>query len=114
MAKPDPELLEQRVAKLRGFAERSPDDELAWFGLGRALLDLGRAAEAVAPLRRATACKADYSAAWRELGRALSASGDRAAAASAWRQGLVVAERTGDLQTAREIEVFLRRADRVS
>ncbi len=53
----------------------------------------------------------DYSAAHRGLGRALEKSGRRADAIAAYRKGLEVAAQTGDLQTKKEIEVFLRRLE---
>jgi hypothetical protein len=69
---------------------------------------LGRAAD-----RRGHACavrlKPDYSAAHRGLGRALERAGRTAEAAAAYATGLEVAARTGDLQTKKGIEVFLRR-----
>jgi cytochrome c-type biogenesis protein CcmH/NrfG len=112
--KPDPKALEERAARLRSFLERNPGDDTAWFGLGRALADLERPAEAAEAFRRAVELRPDYTAAWRDLGRALLAAGQAVAASDALRQGLAAAERTGDLQAGREIEVFLRRATRSS
>ena len=110
--KPDPSALEERATRLRSFLERHAEDETAWFGLGRALAELERPAEAASAFRRAVGLRPDYTAAWRDLGRALLAAGDAAGGAEALRQGLAAAERTGDLQAGREIEVFLRRAAR--
>jgi hypothetical protein len=45
------------------------------------------------------------------LGRALERAGRREEARAAYRRGLEVAARTGDLPTKKEIEVFLRRLD---
>jgi len=112
--KPDPRALEERATRLRSFLERNPEDETAWFGLGRALVELERPGEAAAAFRRAVELRPDYTAAWRDLGRALLSGGDAAGGSEALRQGLAAAERTGDLQAGREIEVFLRRADRSS
>jgi hypothetical protein len=69
----------------------------------RAQLDLG-----VEVLSRRFAGRAEASA---QLGRALERAGRRADAVSAYRKGLEVATRTGDLQTKKEIEVFLRRLE---
>jgi len=106
--------LEQRVGALRAFLEREPNDETAWYGLGRALLELGRPGEAADAFRRALAAKPNYTAAQRDLGQSLLAQGDPTAAAEAFRIGIALAERTGDLQTGREMAVFLRRAERVA
>ena len=55
--------------------------------------------------------KPDYSAAHRGLGRVLERAWRRDDARAAYRKGLAVAARTGDLQTKKEIEVFLHRLD---
>ena len=102
--------LEERVARLRGLLASDPDDKLSWFSLGRALLELGRHEEAQDPLRRALGLDPAYTAAQRDLGRALLASGEAAEAARILEAGAPVAEAAGDLQTAREMRVFLRRA----
>jgi tetratricopeptide (TPR) repeat protein len=102
--------LEERVTRLRELLARDPDDATSAFALGRALLELGRHEEAQAPLRRAVAIQPSYSAAWRDLGRALLASGNAAEAARVLEAALPEADRSGDLQTAREMRTFLRRA----
>ncbi len=112
MARPDRDALEERIRVLRRALAAMPEDATSWYGLGRALLELERGEEASQAFRRALAVRPDYSAAHRELGRARLAAGDRAGAAEALQRGLTVAERRGDLQTAREIRVFLRRLDR--
>jgi len=112
MARPDSQALAERVERLRELLARDPDDATTWFGLGRALLDLGRADEAVGPLRRSAALDPDYTAAHRDLGRALLESDAAREAAEVLESALEVAQRTGDLQTGREMEVFLSRARR--
>ncbi|MGH7267302.1 MAG: hypothetical protein ACREMB_20975, partial [Candidatus Rokuibacteriota bacterium] len=54
----------------------------------------------------------DYSAAHRGLGRALERAGRLDEARAAYALGLEVATRTGDLQTRKEMEVFLRRLEK--
>jgi len=61
---------------------------------------------------RRSGLKPDYTAAYRGLGRALERAGRPDEARAAYGQGLEVAQRTGDLQTKKEIEVFLRRLGR--
>ena len=102
--------LEERITRLRELLARDADDKLAWFSLGRALLELGRHEEACLPLRRAIALDPAYTAAQRDLGRALLASGEAAEATRVLEAGIPAAEQSGDLQTAREMRVFLRRA----
>jgi Tfp pilus assembly protein PilF len=54
----------------------------------------------------------DYTAAWKLLGRALHDSGDADAAIAAYRRGIAVAQRRGDKQAGREMEVFARRIEK--
>jgi Flp pilus assembly protein TadD len=110
MSKADTAVLEDRVRMIRSLLQRDPDDVVMWFGLGRALADLGRGAEAVPAFRRATELDPDYTAAWRELGRAQHAAGEPEAAVASLEHGIELARRTGDLQTGREMRTFLRRA----
>ena len=51
----------------------------------------------------------EYSAAWKLYGKALQASDDSVAAIEAYERGIVVAERKGDKQAAKEMTVFLKR-----
>jgi len=112
MARPDPQVLAERIERLSEILARDPDDATTHFGLGRALLDLGRPGEAIDPLRRAVGLDPDYTAAHRDLGRALLESDAAREAAEILESALEVAQRTGDLQTGREMEVFLLRARR--
>jgi tetratricopeptide (TPR) repeat protein len=104
--------LEQRASKLRDLLARDPQDATSWFGLGRALLELSRADEAVEPFRRAVAIDPEYTAAQRDLGRALLETGDAEGARRACLRAARLADTTGDLQTGNEARVFLRRAER--
>ncbi len=101
-----------RIAEFREVAELMPEDPVVRFGLAGAYLEAGRAEEAAREYGEAIRLKPDYSAAHRGLGRALERAGRLDEARDAYRKGLEVATQTGDLQTKKEIEVFLRRLDR--
>ncbi len=90
------------------------DGALLRFSLGQALLGGGQAAAAVESLRAALEFDPDYSAAWKLLGQALLQNDDSAAATAAWQHGIGVATTRGDTQAAKEMAVFLRRAQRNS
>ena len=98
-----------RIAEFKEVAEEMPDDPVVRFGLAGAYLDAGQAENAATEYRETIRLKPDYSAAHRGLGRALERAGRTAEAIAAYTQGLEVATRNGDLQTVKEIEVFLRR-----
>ena len=100
-----------RIAEFKEVAELMPDDPVVRFGLAGAYLDAGQAESAVREYRETIRLKPDYSAAHRGLGRALERAGRPEEARAAYAKGLEVATQTGDLQTKKEIEVFLRRLD---
>ena len=90
------------------------DGALLRFSLGMHYLKAGDAARAAGHLRIAVEHDRDYSAAWKLLGKALAECGESADAAEAFRSGIAAAQRRGDKQAAREMEVFLRRLDKPS
>lgn len=102
----------ERIETLRQFVADDPQDGLTRFMLGRELLAAGLAIEAAEHLAEAVRLSPDHTASYRELGKALAAAGRPAEAETAYEQGLAVAETTGDLQTGKEIRVFLARLKR--
>src|SRR5262245_36595635 len=100
-----------RLEQFRALVDLDPDDYFSHFGYGDALFDAGRYSEAVSEFRAAIRLKPDYSAAFRDLGRALERSGAPAEAMQAYYQGIPIAERNGDLQTLKEMQVFLKRVE---
>jgi len=101
-----------RIAEFKEVAELMPDDPVVRFGLAGAYLEAGQAENAVIEYGETIRLKPDYSAAHRGLGRALERAGRREEARAAYTKGLEVAARTGDLQTRKEIEVFLNRLEK--
>src|SRR5512140_2864645 len=101
-----------RIAALREMASAEPADALTRYMLGRELLAAGQPAEAVTELETAIRLDPDHTASWRWLGQALEAAGRRDEAARIYREGIAVAERTRDLQTGKEMRVFLARLEK--
>ncbi|MEQ8230523.1 MAG: tetratricopeptide repeat protein [Gammaproteobacteria bacterium] len=101
------------IDRLEKMLAAGQDSAALRFGLGNAYLknDPVKAAEHLAS---AVAQDPEYSAAWKLLGRALDASGEHAQAADAFAAGIEVAERRGDVQAAKEMRVFMRRAQRAA
>jgi uncharacterized protein HemY len=100
---------EDRIQQLKQLIELDPDDPVVHYGLGCEYLRRGEFGAAAEALRRTLALQPDYSAAHRELGKALEGQNLPQEAVGAYRRGREVAQRKGDLQTVREIEVFLKR-----
>ncbi len=100
------------MQRLRRLCNGPRDGALLRFALGTALLDAGSAAAAADELRRAVEFDANYSAAWKLLGRALVEAGDPVQARRAWSDGIAAAQRAGDVQAQKEMQVFLKRLDK--
>jgi len=101
-----------RIELLRTLVDADPGDAAAHFLLGRELLTAGRADEAAVAFRGAISANPDYAAAFRQLGNALEQAGLPDQARAVYQSGVVVAERTHDLQAGKEMTAFLKRLAR--
>lgn len=99
------------VERFEALLAQGKDNALLRFGLGSQYLQAGDAARAATHLQAAVAHAPDYSAAWKLLGKALAAAGRRDEAITAYRSGIVAADRRGDKQASKEMTVFLRRLE---
>lgn len=97
------------IRNLQRLLASGKDGALLRFGLGTAYLNNGDAEGAVLHLQRAVAVDPGYSAAWKLLGKALLATHSEEAALTAWQEGIAAAERRGDKQAMKEMQVFARR-----
>ena len=102
------------IARLEALLAGGKDNALLRFSLGSAYLKAGEAPSACIHLARALEHDPEYSAAWKLYGKALAESGQTDAALSAYRRGIEVAERKGDKQAAKEMQVFARRLERAA
>ena len=98
-----------RTDMFRKLLQRDPTNPMVLYSLGNELFKEGRYGEARDHLQRAVANKPDYSVAYRMLGRALYELHENAEARKIFDEGREVARENGDLQTVKEIDVFLRR-----
>ncbi|WP_326537186.1 tetratricopeptide repeat protein [Pseudorhodoferax sp.] len=99
-------------ANLERLLAAGRDGALLRFGLGQALLREGQPLAAAEHLREATRQDPGYSAAWKLLGKVLDQLGSGDEAEAAWHEGLAVAGQRGDMQSVKEITVFLKRLRR--
>lgn len=98
-----------RLAQFQQLLALDPTDTVLRFGLGELYFEaqnFGQAAEQFAEIVR---LDPHYSAAYRYLGQAYVALGKPVAAQETFQRGIAIAEGRGDLQTAKEMQVFLRR-----
>lgn len=101
-----------RIDNFERMLEQGQDGALLRFSLGNEYLGNDDPETAVEHLRRAVELDGDYSAAWKALGRALEQQGKTTHAAEAWQAGVDAAERRGDKQAAKEMQVFLKRLNK--
>ncbi|MGH8799110.1 MAG: tetratricopeptide repeat protein [Casimicrobiaceae bacterium] len=97
------------IARFEQLLAAGKDGALLRFALGSEYLKQGDGARATTHLRRALAFDPAYSAAWKLLGQALAAQQRYDEALAAYRDGIVAAERKGDKQAMKEMQVFARR-----
>lgn len=94
---------------LEAMLAAGQDNPLLRFTLGNVLLKQGDTQAAAEHLRRAVSQDPGYSAAWKIYGKTLQTLGDNAGAVQAYESGIAAAREKGDIQAAKEMQVFLRR-----
>ena len=88
------------VTESEQAAQLSPDDAVLQYRYGVTLLRVDRAADAIAPLRRATALRPWFAAPFYELGIALDETGDKAGARTALARFAELAPRSDSVRIA--------------
>ncbi len=101
-----------RADMFRKLLERDPENPMVLYSLGNELFKEEKYTEAREHLDRTVRNKPDYSVAYRMLGRTLYELREDAEARRVFTEGREVAERNGDLQTVKEIDVFVRRLEK--
>ena len=100
------------IANLERMLENGRDDALLRYSLGNEYLKAGDPERSAVNLARAVAQDPGYSAAWKLYGKALSACGRLREALAAFDQGMAAAQGKGDIQAAKEMQVFRKRVER--
>jgi len=98
-----------RIEQFQELIKADPNDDFLYYGLGLEYFKAERYQEAVEAFKTVIRLKPDYSAAYRELGKALARVGQLEEAKKVYEEGMEVAEKKGDLQTKKEMKVFLDR-----
>ncbi len=101
-----------RADMFRKLLDKDPNNPMVLYSLGNELFKEQRYLEAREYLSGAVRNKPDYSVAYRTLGRVLYELHEDVEARRVFAQGREVAQRNGDLQTVREIDVFVRRLEK--
>jgi Fe-S cluster biosynthesis and repair protein YggX len=98
-----PETTAAQLDEMKQRAEADPNDEIAHFSLGRALLDAGQPADAAKALQRVIALNPNIAKAYQLLGDAQIKTGHRDFAITTLTEGIHIAHRRGDLMPKNEM-----------
>jgi uncharacterized protein HemY len=101
-----------RSEMFRKLLQKDPQNPMLLYSLGNELFKEEKYGEARDLLRRAIENKPDYSVAYRMLGRAHYELREDTEAKNVFLEGKEVARQNGDLQTVKELNVFLRRLEK--
>ncbi len=93
-----------RIEPLKKVLAMDPNDEVAWFGLGKAYLDDKNYAEAVTALESCIRVKPTYSAAYLALAQALQKSGKIEDCRRICQAGIDVSTKNGDAMVTKNLE----------
>jgi predicted Zn-dependent protease len=99
----------ERMVQFQELVALDPHDTVVRFGLGELYFQAQKFTQAVDQFAEIIRLNPQYSAAYRYLGQSYAALGRREEAEATFQRGIAVAETRGDLQTAKEMRVFLRR-----
>ena len=102
---------DSRIKKFQEFLAKDPRDPMLHYGLGNELSKSGRFADAVESFEEAIRVNPNYTAAYRQLGKSLEKLGRKDEARRAYEDGIALGPKTGDLQTVKEMKVFLKRLE---
>ena len=100
---------DSRIQKFQEFLAKDPQDSMLHYGLGNELSKSRRFADAVESFEAAIRVKHNYTAAYRQLGKSLEELGRKDEARRAYEDGIALGLEAGDLQTVKEMKVFLTR-----
>lgn len=109
---PDKKSSSSSVEGIKELLQHYPDDVLLLITLGRRYMEEDEYAEAEKAFLQAVDLDPAYSVAYRYLAQAHEKNGNLSKAAEAYRHGIRVARDQGDIQVAKEMEVFLKRLTR--
>ena len=92
-----------RIEPLKKVLALDPNDDVAWFGLGKAHLDDQNYDEAVSALQSCIKVKPTYSAAYLALAQALQKSGRLEECRQVCREGIEVSTKNGDAMVTKNL-----------
>lgn len=96
-----------RIEPLKRVLALEPDDDVAWFGLGKAYMDDRNWAEAAEALERCIAVKPTYSAAYFALAESLKTLNRLDRCREVCATGIDVSRKNGDAMVTKNLELLV-------
>jgi predicted Zn-dependent protease len=93
-----------RIEPLKKILAIDPNDEVAWFGLGKAYMEDGSYGEAISALENCLNVKPAYSAAYLALAQSLQKMGQVDRCREICDRGIEVSTRNGDAMVTKHLE----------
>jgi Tfp pilus assembly protein PilF len=100
------------LKELLKLLEKDPDNALLRFSIGSAYLKQNDLEQALQHLAKSVELDTEYSAAWKLYGKTLQQNGEPELAEEVLNKGIEIATDKGDIQAAKEMQVFLNRLHR--
>jgi len=95
-----------RIEPLKKVLAMDPNDEVAWFGLGKAYMEDGNFEEAAAALESCIKVKPAYSAAYYALAQSLHRLGRIERCRQVCDEGIRVSAKNGDAMVTKNLEAL--------
>jgi len=98
-----------KINIMESMLDEGQDNALLRFSMGSAFIKYKKYGAAAEQLALAVKLKPDYSAARKLYGQALAGADKMEDAITAFKQGIDIAKKNGDIQAVKEMQVFLNR-----
>ena len=95
-----------RIEPLKKVLAMDPNNDVAWFGLGRAYMEDANFADAITALESCIRVKPTYSAAYLALAQSLQKSGRIEQCRQVCQQGIAVSTKNGDAMVTKNLELL--------
>ncbi len=95
-----------RIEPLKKVLAIDPNDDVAWFGLGKAYMEDGNFDEAATALRQCVTVKPAYSAAYLALAQSLQKLGRIDECRAVCHTGIEISTKNGDAMVTKNLELL--------
>jgi predicted Zn-dependent protease len=100
------EMANRRIEPLKKVLAIDPNDEVAWFGLGKAYMEDANFEEAAKALQQCIAVKPTYSAAYYALAQSLHKLGRTDECRTVCAMGVEISTKNGDAMVTKNLEML--------